>query len=136
MGVSAIPQDRATAVVAAVPKAVWSLVPERLIRARVIFPVGLEGEPPKFWLLVATSTPSDLATADELAFVTGLRVKLVETDIASVRRLIALHLGERQEPAEPRAADVAPIELPPDDGPPLAPKDWLTALAPGDTKWR
>jgi type IV pilus assembly protein PilB len=139
MGVPALsPDERADEAVLAVPRAIWSLVPERLIRDRVVFPVGLEGQLPGAWLLVATSVPSDLAMADEIAFATGLRVKLVEASMASIRRLIALHLGGGGRTAGPaRAPDrFAPIELPEEDGQPLRRDEWVVPLAPGETKWR
>jgi type IV pilus assembly protein PilB len=125
--------------VLAVPKAIWSLVPERLIRDRVVFPVGLEGQLPGAWLLVATSVPSDLAMADEIAFATGLRVKLVEASTAAIGRLIALHLGGGggRAAAAARAPDrFAPIELPEEDGQSLRREEWVVPLAPGETKWR
>jgi hypothetical protein len=128
--------DGADEAVVAVPKAIWSLVPERLIRSRVVFPLGLEGQLPGAWLLVATSLPSDLALADEIGFVTGLRVKFVETSDAAVRRLIALHLGGGPVAAGREHSRFAPIELPEETGRLPEREEWIVPLAPGETRWR
>jgi len=128
--------DGADEAVVAVPKAIWSLVPERLIRGRVVFPLGLEGPLPGAWLLVATSLPSDLALADEIGFVTGLRVKFVETSDTAVRRLIALHLGGGPVAAGREDFRFAPIELPEETRRLPEREEWIVPLAPGETRWR
>ena len=127
--------------VLAVPREVWSLLPERLIRARGVFALAREGRPPNGALLVAMADPSDLELLDEVRFATGYRIRPVPASPAALRRLVALHLGGA--PLAPPARPGAP-ERPPDpitvdlteQGRALKAEDWIVPLAPGDTKWR
>jgi len=117
--------------VVAVPRAVWSLVPERLLRKHRAFPIGL-GPSAAGRLLLAMADPGDLAAADEIAFASGLRVVAIPTSPGIVAQMIALHLGGRAE----TTGDTEAIDLPEDTGRHVRPEDWLIPTASGDTKWR
>lgn len=126
----------------AVPREVWSLVPERLIRTRAVFAMAREGRPPNGILVVAMADPSDLELIDEVRFATGLRIRAVAASPATLRRLVALHLGGAplEVPARAGASAEAPeaitLDLPEERGRALRAEDWIVPLAPGDTKWR
>jgi type IV pilus assembly protein PilB len=78
-----------------VNEAVVRLVPERLIRARKIFPFAQRREQGRMTLLVATSAPQDLTALDEIAFVTGMRVKGALASDRDIEHAIERHLGPR-----------------------------------------
>jgi len=65
-----------------VDASVVGLVPEKLIRARKVFPIACAPKPARGLLVVATSDPWDLPILDEVAFVTG---KMVKAALASDR---------------------------------------------------
>ncbi len=99
-----------------IPPGVLSLVPRKLAETRRVLPLELSKER-RAELVVALADPSDLGVIDELAFVSGMRVRPVLVGEADLDRALERHLGI---PAPPRApsgfgdrADA--IELPRDD---------------------
>ncbi len=76
-----------------VDPAVVRLVPERLIRARKVFPVAQVRDQGRLTLLVATSAPQDLALLDELAFATGMRIRVALASDRDIAHAIERHLG-------------------------------------------
>lgn len=90
-----------------VPPAIVRLVPERLVRARKVFPIALGSQSRRGPLVVATSEPQNLAVLDEVAFATGLLVKPVLAGDRDIERAIARHLGG----LDPAAGQGA-VELP------------------------
>jgi hypothetical protein len=117
--------------VLAVPRAVFALVPERLLRRHRCFPVSVEAAPAGR-LALAMANPGDLAAADEVSFATGLRVVPIPATHAVVARMIALHLGGAVE----QAAEADAIDLPEDvTGAHLKPEEWLEVTAT-QGKWR
>jgi type IV pilus assembly protein PilB len=76
-----------------VDPAVVRLVPERLIRARKVFPIAQRRDQGRLSLLVATGAPHDLAVLDELAFATGMRIKGVLASDSDIDHAIERHLG-------------------------------------------
>ncbi len=92
-----------------VPRSVWSLLPERWIRALRAFPVALEGIGRHTTLVVAMSDPGDLAAIDDVAFATGMRVRAVAVSPEAIDRAIAAHLGPERPPGpEGEASRPAP----------------------------
>jgi hypothetical protein len=87
---------------------VVALVPERLIRARRVFPLGVAPGGRRGTLVVATPEPQDLTALDEVAFATGMTVRAVLSSVRDVERLIARHLDHVA--FAPRGE----VELPPD----------------------
>jgi hypothetical protein len=69
------------------------LLPERLIRARRVFPIARYRDQGRITLLVATSAPQDLAVLDEIAFATGMRVRGALASDRDIEHAIARHLG-------------------------------------------
>jgi hypothetical protein len=112
-----------------VPRSVWSLLPEKIIRRRLAFPVAVEGGSLRGRIVVAMVNPSDLDALDEISFATGRPVSPVPASPAEVRQAIAVHLDGR-----PASAAPVPIELPEEETPRTS--DWLIPTAPGDTRWR
>lgn len=103
-----------------VPPKVLALVPRKLAQARRVLPLALEPEGRRYVAVVAVDDPVDLSVLDELAFVTGLRVRPVlasEEDLdRALERLYAI-------PPRPRAAagfggrgDAIAIEVGPEPG--------------------
>ncbi len=87
-----------------IPPRVVQLVPEKLIRSRSVVPLELLSESRRGPLLVALSEPDNLATLDEIAFATGMKVKPVLAAEADVAAAIARLLGAAAGPghaAEP-----------------------------------
>lgn len=72
---------------------VLRLVPERLIRARKVFPLAQVQDQGRTTLLVATSAPQNLALLDEVAFAAGMRVKGALASDRDVELAIERHLG-------------------------------------------
>lgn len=112
-----------------IPRSVWSLVPARIIRARLAFPVAVEGGSMGGRIVVAMADPSDLVALDEIAFASGRPVSPVPATPAEIRRAIAIHLDAKAPAAAP-----APIDLPDEES--AQTSDWLIPTAPGDTRWR
>lgn len=75
-----------------VPAAVWRLVPERILRSRRIFPLGVSSRSKRGDLIIALSRPDNLAVLDEVAFVTGRSVRPVLAAEADIDRALARHL--------------------------------------------
>jgi len=75
-----------------VPPSVWRLLPEKLLRSRRIFPLGIHSKSKRGELLIALSQPDDLAVLDEVAFVTGRTVRPVLAAEADIERALARHL--------------------------------------------
>jgi len=76
-----------------VPPAVVRLLPEKLVRARRIFPIAYAPQPGRGLLVVATSQPQDLTALDEAAFASGLKVKAALAGERDIERAIERHLG-------------------------------------------
>jgi type IV pilus assembly protein PilB len=112
-----------------VPRSVWSLLPEKIIRRRLAFPVAVEDGSRRGRLVVAMANPADLEALDEIAFATGRPVSPVPASLNQIRRAIAVHLDGRAPSAAP-----LPIDLPEEETPKTS--DWLIPTAPGDTRWR
>ncbi len=90
-----------------VPPAIVRLVPERLIRARKVFPIALATASRRGPLVVATSEPQNLTVLDEVTFASGMRVKPVLASARDIERAIDRHLGGLDAPAS-----LGAIELP------------------------
>jgi hypothetical protein len=88
--------------------AVYRLMPERVCRARHVFPIALQQQRP---LLLAVTDPADLGSLDELAFACGMTVEPVLATRGDVDRAIHRHY-EGLHDRLPRALD-----LPEDPGP-------------------
>jgi type IV pilus assembly protein PilB len=87
-----------------VDPAVVRLVPERLIRARRIFPIAYAPQPRRGLLVIATARPQDLALLDEVAFASG---KIVNPALASDRDIeaaIERHFASRGAAGRDRVA--------------------------------
>jgi type IV pilus assembly protein PilB len=76
-----------------VPDAVVRLVPERLIRARKVFPAAFAWQGKWNQLVVITSEPQNLAMLDEVAFASGKKVKAALASESDVEQAIERHLG-------------------------------------------
>lgn len=84
-----------------VDPAVLRLVPERLIRARKVFPIAQVREQGRSALLVATSAPQDLSLLDEVAFAAGMRVQGALASDRDIELAIERHLGPAVASAVP-----------------------------------
>ena len=73
----------------AVPTAVLRLLPERMIRARRVLPIGRAGAGRGGVVVVATCDPFDLGALDELAFAAGRGVRPVLAGEGDLDRAIA-----------------------------------------------
>ncbi|MFK7820049.1 MAG: hypothetical protein AB8G99_15110 [Planctomycetaceae bacterium] len=71
------------------PDGVRGMLPESIARENVVFPLGFDGET----LLVASSTPNDIALADKLRFVIARNVSLVPADRQAIMRSIEKYYG-------------------------------------------
>jgi Type II secretion system (T2SS), protein E, N-terminal domain len=103
-----------------IPPKVLALVPRKLAQARRVLPLELSTDGRRGLLLVALGDPADLAVIDELAFVTGLRVKPALASDEDLDRALERHMGIAPRPRAPRgfAARTDAIELGPSfDGP-------------------
>ncbi len=76
-----------------IPDAVVRLVPEKLIRARKVFPAAFAWQGRWNQLVVVTSEPQNLAVLDEVAFASGKRVKAALASEGDVEQAIERHLG-------------------------------------------
>ena len=76
-----------------IPPKVLALVPRKLAQARRVLPLELDHEGRRPTLVVAVGDPSDLAVLDELAFVTGLRVRPVLASELDLDRALERYLG-------------------------------------------
>ena len=86
-----------------VPPAVLSLVPEKLMRQRRVFPLAITSEARHGPLVVALSQPDNLPFLDDIAFACGMPVKPVLAAERDIDRALARHLDGVPPP---------PIELP------------------------
>jgi hypothetical protein len=92
-----------------VPAAVVrSVAPEVLTRLRVC-PLRVEWHGARGMLYVATHQPENLPLLDELAFITHLHVRPVLALPEDIERTLRRH-------GVPGTRELAPIELPPDEG--------------------
>jgi hypothetical protein len=89
-----------------VPRSVWGLLPKRLMLSLLAFPIAVDPGERRPTLVVAMAHPGDLSARDDIAFATGMRVKVLAVSEEEIARAIAVHV-ERTGPAE-----VDPIELP------------------------
>jgi hypothetical protein len=80
-----------------------SLIPERLIRLRKVFPVAV-GASRRGPLVIAMADPQDLTVLDEVAFATGKTVEPELTSERDIERAIERHLGVAGEDARVGAA--------------------------------
>ena len=78
-----------------VPGEVVRLVPERIIRARKVFPLALIADRAQVALMVATGTPHDLEALGEIEFSAGRAVRPVLAADRDIARAIDRHLGAR-----------------------------------------
>jgi hypothetical protein len=77
-----------------IPPKVLALVPRKLAQARRVLPLELSADGARRGvLLVALGDPADLGLIDELAFVTGLRVKPALAGEEDLDRALERHLG-------------------------------------------
>ena len=83
-----------------VAPAIVQRLPEKLIRARRIFPIAYAARPGRGLLVVATSQPQDLAALDEAAFASGLKLKAALAGERDIERAIERHLGGSQPAPE------------------------------------
>ena len=91
-----------------VDPAVVRLVPEKLIRARKVFPIAYSAKPRRGLLVVATARPQDLAVLDEVAFATGKIVKPALASDLDVEAAIERHLGKTGARPSLRAGAAVP----------------------------
>jgi hypothetical protein len=112
-----------------VPRSVWSLLPEKIIRKRLAFPVRVEGGSLRGRLVVAMVDPSDLEALDEISFATGRPVVPVAASAAELRRAIAVHLD-----GKPPSSAPVPIDLPEEES--ANTSDWLIPASADDSRWR
>ena len=80
-----------------VPADVVRVLPEKLIRLRKVFPLGL-GASRRGPIVIATADPQDLTVLDEVAFVTGKAVEPVLTSQRDIECAIERHLGAAADP--------------------------------------
>jgi type IV pilus assembly protein PilB len=86
---------------------VLRLLPERLIRQRKVFPLAVLSASRRGQLVVATADPGDIAALDEVAFASGMAVRVVLATAADIDRAIARHLdGAVAPPPRPQAVDL------------------------------
>jgi type IV pilus assembly protein PilB len=76
-----------------VAPAIVRLVPEKLIRARKVFPIAYASQPRRGLLVVATSKPQDLTVLDEVAFASGKTVNAALASDRDIERAIERHFG-------------------------------------------
>ena len=76
-----------------IPDAVVRLVPEKLIRARKVFPAAFAWQGKRNLLVVVTSEPQNLVALDEVAFASGKKVKAALGSESDVEQAIERHLG-------------------------------------------
>jgi hypothetical protein len=81
-----------------VPRSVWSLLPARWIRALGAFPIAVARGARRTTIVVAMAHPGDLAAIDDIAFATGMDVRVVAASREAIDRAIATHLGPEEPP--------------------------------------
>jgi len=74
-------------------------LPERLVRARKVLPLAINGEPGHWSLVVAMTDPRDLATLDEVRFAAGIPIQPVLASESQIDEAIEMHFGRRPQPA-------------------------------------
>jgi type IV pilus assembly protein PilB len=84
-----------------IPPKVLALVPRKLAQARRVLPLELATEGRRGVLVVALGDPADLGVIDELAFVTGLRVKPALAGEEDLDRALDRYLGIPPRPRAP-----------------------------------
>ncbi|GEJ57457.1 hypothetical protein [Anaeromyxobacter diazotrophicus] len=95
-----------------VPPEIVALVPERLIRARKVFPIDVAAESRRGPLIVATAAPQDLTVLDEVAFASELQVRAVLASARDVDAAIERYLGPAARRGIPLIADPAHARQP------------------------
>ncbi len=92
-----------------IPRSAWSLLQPRWIRLLRAFPVAVERGAHGPTIVVAMANPGDLAAIDDIAFATGLRVKVLPVSQEEIDRAIAVHVDAKN----PSAADSesVPVEI-------------------------
>ncbi|HTP50489.1 MAG TPA: hypothetical protein VMK42_07320 [Anaeromyxobacteraceae bacterium] len=110
-----------------------ALVPERLLKKHVAFPVRYEAGRGRGSLVLAITNPHNLAALDEIAFATGLEVRPVQGDDAEIRALLGLadDTVKRDEPAP--AQTVEPLEFNAGEEDPGAELEWFFPV--GETRY-
>jgi hypothetical protein len=101
-----------------VAPAVLRRLPEKLVRARHLFPLGVIPGARRDALVVATPDPQNLHALDEAAFASSLVVRPVLSSAADVERAIERHYGKGLPPwndaaIELRAAASGPMRVVP-----------------------
>ncbi len=76
-----------------VSPAILSLLPERTMREKQVLPLELLSENRRGPLLLAVSDPVDVATVDEVAFLTGKQVRVALAAAGDLREAIARNLA-------------------------------------------
>jgi type IV pilus assembly protein PilB len=84
-----------------IPPKVLALVPRKLAQARRVIPLELAADGRRTVLVVALGDPADLGVIDELAFVTGLRVKPALASEEDLDRALERYLGIAPRPRVP-----------------------------------
>jgi hypothetical protein len=116
-----------------VPPEIVALVPERLVRARKVFPIDVVAESRRGPLILATSAPHDLTVLDEVAFASELNVRPVLSSAADIERAIERYLGPAAKRAVPFAGDAPPrqpaVAVTPWRGGRMTSASWLSAPA-------
>lgn len=72
-----------------IPPSAWNLLQPRWIRLLRAFPVAVERGSHGPTIVVAMANPGDLAAIDDIAFATGLRVKVFPVSQEEIDRAIA-----------------------------------------------
>jgi hypothetical protein len=75
-----------------VPRSVWGLLPRRLMQSLQAFPVAVDPGDRRPTLVVAMAHPDDLSARDDIAFATGMRVKVLAVSEGEVTRAISVHV--------------------------------------------
>ena len=103
-----------------IPPKVLALVPRKLAQARRVLPLELSAEGRRAALVVALGDPADLGVIDELAFVTGLRVKPALASEEDRDQALERYLGIPPRPRAPGGFGERrdSIELDPESGGP------------------
>ncbi len=96
-----------------VAPAVLRRVPEKLVRARKVFPLAILSGSRRGPLVVATNDPQNLYALDEVAFASGLSVKAALAGAADVERAIERHYGNGRPSWGESAVELPPAALAP-----------------------
>jgi hypothetical protein len=91
-----------------IPPGAWSLLQPRWIRLLRAFPVAVERGAHGPTIVVAMANPGDLAAIDDIAFATGLRVKVLPVSQEEIDRAIAARV-DSENPWVPDLESV-PVE--------------------------